>query len=150
MLIKTKVPNVFCVPIFVHTLCAINDVTEGSTQEAHMCFLEKQTKWCKFLVKLALKKTMCASQVLPTMLVRRQHTGSTHHCLLSQNRHMCASWVLPSVTSLMDRSVYLLIFPEQCFYFFPTIHCNISQVQRTRNKQVNPVITGSHYLDFQK
>ena len=32
---------------------------------------------------LALKKKMCASWVLPTMLVRRYHPGSTHHCLMA-------------------------------------------------------------------
>ena len=31
------------------------------------CFLKKLAKWCEFLVSLALKKTMCASWVLPTI-----------------------------------------------------------------------------------
>ena len=31
------------------------------------CFVEKKANWCEFSVKLALKKTMCASWVLPTM-----------------------------------------------------------------------------------
>ena len=87
-----------------------------------MCFLCASQKSRLNGVKLALKKTTCASQVLPTMLVRRQHPGSTHHCLLAQNleltpnrqlfqeAHMCASWVLPSVTSLTERSVCNQIF----------------------------------------
>ena len=57
----------FHIIFLLHTLRSVNDVTEGSTQEAHRCFLEKWAKWFDFSVKLALKKTMCASWVLPTM-----------------------------------------------------------------------------------
>ena len=41
----------------------------------HVCFLEKLTKRCEFSVKLALKKTMCASWLLPTILVRKKRTS---------------------------------------------------------------------------
>ena len=52
-------------------LCSVNDVTEGSTQEAHMCASCVLPRKVDKMEKLAVKKTMCASWVLPTMLVRR-------------------------------------------------------------------------------
>ena len=57
----------FHIIFLLHTLRSVNNVTECSTQEGHRCFVEKWAEWFDFSVKLALKKTMGASWVLPTM-----------------------------------------------------------------------------------
>ena len=54
---------------YVHTLRPVNDATEGSTQEArrkHPCVLPKKVA---FLVLVPDSAMMCASCVLPSVLL---------------------------------------------------------------------------------